>query len=349
MTTIVGHLADGMGLAKNLTQIGWVRRQLVDLVGIDPYPGTLNLDLRDDANLELWHNWRSISGEIIEPAEAAFCRARCFPVRIEGRVPAAVLLPESPDYPADRMELVAALPLRTHLSLDAEARITVDLSQPLAAEAILFDIDGTLVDSVGAYLEVARFAAGPFGFEVTREQVCFALSTGNNFWRGLIPQDRTDTDTIMKEMSLQAGREWPRILREFGTLFPGVVQTLDELRRRGIRLGIVSGARPEVMELLRAEGVLDRFETVILGADVSRGKPDPEGIRKGLSLLDVQPGQALYIGDTPIDIQASHAAGVRAVSVLTGAADSAMLSAYGPERLVSSLARLPVIVASPAS
>jgi phosphoglycolate phosphatase-like HAD superfamily hydrolase len=104
-----------------------------------------------------------------------------------------------------------------------------------------------------------------------------------------------------------------------------------------------------VLELLRAEGILDRFETVILGGDVSRGKPDPEGIRKGLRLLDIQPGQALYVGDTPIDIQASHAAGVRAVSVLTGAADSALLSAYGPERLVSSLVRLPAAVASPAT
>lgn len=349
MTTITGHLADGMGQAKNLTQIDWVRRQLVDLVGIDPYPGTLNLDLRDDANQELWRDWCNMPGEIIEPAESAFCRARCFPVRIEGRVPAAVLLPESPGYPADRMELVAALPLRTHLSLGADARITVDLSQPLAAEAILFDIDGTLVDSVGAYLEVARVAAEPFGFEVTREQVCFALSTGNSFWKGVIPPDLPEAAGIMKEISAHAGREWPRILREFGTLFPGVMQTLDELQRLGIRLGIVSGARPEVLELLRAEGVLDRFETVILGGDVSRGKPDPEGICMGLNRLKASPDMALYVGDTPIDIQASRSAGVRAVSVLTGAAGSAMLSAHEPERLVSSLARLPAMVASPAT
>ena len=116
------------------------------------------------------------------------------------------------------------------------------------------------------------------------------------------------------------------------------------LQRRGIRLGIVSGARPEVMELLRAEGILDRFDIVILGNDVSRGKPDPEGICNGLNRLNVLPDAAIYVGDTPIDIQASHSAGVRAVSVLTGAADSVLLSAHGPERLISSLARLPSIV-----
>jgi HAD superfamily hydrolase (TIGR01509 family) len=348
MTTIAGHLADGLGQAKNLTQIDWVRRQLIELVGIDPYPGTLNLSLQDDANRALWQSWCSLPGEIIEPDEVDFCRARCYPVRIEGRIPAAVLLPESADYPADKMELVAALPIRTHLSLGEIARIRVDLCQPLAAEAILFDIDGTLVDSVGAYLEVARVAAEPFGFNVTEEHVRHSLATGNSFWKGVIPQDRRDGDAIIKEMSAHAAREWPRILREFGTLFEGVAQTLDALLGRGIRLGIVSGARPEVIELLRAEGILDRFDTVILGGDVSRGKPDPEGICTGLSRLNVRPERALYVGDTPIDIQASHSAGVRAVGVLTGAADSALLSAHGPERLIATLAKLPnLLVLSP--
>ena len=342
--TIDGHLVHGLGLAKNLTQIDWVRRQLHDLVGIDPHPGTLNLSLKDDASLSRWQSWCGMAGESIEPEDPDFCRARCYTVRIEGRFPAAVLLPESADYPTDKMELVAALPLRTHLSLDDNARIRVDLCQKLEAEAILFDIDGTLVDSVGAYFEVARLAAEPFGFTVTEEHVRHSLASGNNFWRGLIPQDLRNADAIMKELFARAATEWPRVLHEFGTLFKGVAQTLEILQNRGIRLGIVSGARPEVMELLRAEGILSYFETIVLGSDVSRGKPDPEGIRKGLSQLKVLPDKALYIGDAPIDIQASHSAGVRAVSVLTGAANSTLLSAYEPERLISSHARLPAIV-----
>ena len=98
------------------------------------------------------------------------------------------------------------------------------------------------------------------------------------------------------------------------------------------------------MRLLREEGILDYFDTIILGGDVSRGKPDPEGILKGLSQLNARPDRALYVGDTPIDIKASHAAGVRSVSVLTGAADSALLSAHEPERLISSHSKLPNIV-----
>jgi HAD superfamily hydrolase (TIGR01549 family) len=343
--SINGYLVPGLGLAKNLTRIDWVRRQLIDRVGIDPHPGTLNLNLKDDTSLSCWRDWCSMAGESIEPEEPDFCRARCYPVRVEGRFPAAVLLPETADYPVDKMELVAALPLRTHLSLTDNARIRVDLCRPLSATAILFDIDGTLVDSVGAYFEVARIAAEPFGFAVTEEHVRHSLATGNNFWRGLLPHNLHNADAILKELFTRAAAEWPRVLLEFGTLFKGVAHTLETLHGRGIRLGIVSGARPEVLELLRAEGILNFFDTIILGGDVTRGKPDPEGIRKGLSQLNVKPDMALYVGDTPIDIQASHSAGVRAVSVLTGAADSALLSAYEPERLIASHAELPAIVA----
>jgi len=342
--TIDGHLVHGMGLAKNLTQIDWVRRQLIDLVGIDPHPGTLNLNLQDEANQARWQSWCSMPGDIIEPEDADSCRARCYPVRVEGRLPAAILLPESTGYPSDKVELVAALPMRKHLSLDENARVKVDLCQPLAAKAVLFDLDGTLVDSVGAYLKIARIAAEPFGLEVTEEYVRYVLSTGSNFWKGLIAPNQRDGDAIVKEMATRAAREWPQILREFVTLFEGVEQTLDALQCRGIRLGVVSGARPEIVDLLREKGILDRFETIILGTDVSRGKPDPEGICQALKLLNLKPDMALYVGDTPIDIQASHSAGVRAVSVLTGAADSALLSLHGPERLISSHSRLAAIV-----
>jgi len=345
MTLIEGRLLRGLGQAAGFTQIEWVRRQLVDLAGIDPHPGTVNLALGDEVNRTRWRRWRDLPGHAMEPADAAFCSARCYPVRIEGRVPAAVLLPEIAGYPEDKLEIVAALPLRRHLSLDEGALVRVELCRPLVAKAVLFDIDGTLVDSVGAYLEVARIAAQALGLEVTETQVRHSLATGSNFWKGLVPADRHDADAVMKALSAHAGREWPRVLREHGKVFEGLAQTLDAMKRLGIKFGIVSGARPEVLDLLREDGILDRFDSIVLGADVSRRKPDPEGILKCLKVLDMTPDAAVYIGDTPVDIQASRAAGVYAVGVLTGAGDSATLSMHWPDRLISSHARLAEIIA----
>ena len=343
-TTIAGRLVRGLGRAAEFTRLDWVRRQFLALAGIDPYPGTVNLTLSGEAHLERWRNWRGMPAPLMEPADAAFCRARCYAVRIEGRVPAAIVLPEVPAYPDDKVELVAALPLRRHLSLDEGALLSVELCRPLAAKAVLFDIDGTLVDSVGAFLEVARIAARPHGLEVTERQVRDCLATGSNFWKRVVPDERADCEAVRKAMAAQAAREWPRVLREHGGVFEGVAQTLDAMKRLGIALGIVSGARPEVLELLREAGILDRFDSIVLAADVSRRKPDPEGIVKCLRQLRVSPERAVYIGDTPIDIQASRAAGVRAVGVLTGACDSAMLSAHEPDRLVFSHASLLQVV-----
>lgn len=340
MTVIEGRLVRGLGQAADFTQIDWVRQQLITLAGIDPHPGTVNLALRDPANQKRWRNWRNMPGQAMEAADAAFCSARCYPVQVEGRIPAAVVLPEIAGYPEDKVELVAALPLRQHLSLGEGALVRVELCGPLVAKAVLFDIDGTLVDSVSAYLEVARIAAQPYGLDVTERHVRHSLATGGNFWNGVVPEDRQDGDAVRKSMSAHAAREWPRVLREHGKVFEGLAQTLDAMKRLGIVLGIVSGARPEVLELLRENGILDRFDSIVLGADVSRRKPDPEGIVKCLRELGLTPDAAVYVGDTPVDIQASRAAGVRVVGVLTGAGDSATMSAREPDRLVSSHARL---------
>jgi HAD superfamily hydrolase (TIGR01549 family) len=344
VTVIEGRLVRGLGRAADFTQIDWVRRRLIELAGIDPYPGTVNLALADEENRARWKRWRDQPGHAMEPANTAFCRARCYPVRIAGCIPAALLLPEVADYPEDKVELVAALPLREHLSLGEGDTISIELCRPLAARAVLFDIDGTLVDSVSAYFEVARIAAEALGLKATMEQVRESLATGGNFWKGVVPQDRDDADAVAKALSAHAAREWPRVLREHGKVFAGLAQTLDSLKGLGIRLGIVSGARPEVLELLRAGGILERFDAVVLGADVSSRKPDPAGIFKCLQQLGVAPDAAIYVGDTPVDIQASRAAGVRAVAVLTGAGDSALLSSHGPDRLIFSHTKLAEIV-----
>jgi len=344
MALIEGRLVRGLGEAALFTRIDWVRRQLIELAGIDPYPGTVNLVLEGGENLARWRTLRDMPGAIIEPGDPAFCRARCYPVRVAGRLPAALVLPQVADYPEDKIELIAALPVREHLSLAEGDRVAVELCRPIAAKAVLFDIDGTMVDSLRAFLEVARVAAAPHGLEVTEEQVRSSLATGGNFWSGVVPHDHPDPAAIRKSLAAHAAQEWPRVLREYGRVFEGLAQTLDRLKELGVLLGIVSGARAEVLELLREDGILDRFDAVVLAADVTRRKPDPEGIVLCLQRLGVAPQAAIYVGDTPLDIQASRAAGVRAVGVLTGAGDSALLSAHWPDRLVASHAALDGII-----
>lgn len=344
MKRVEGRLVRGLGQASGFTQIDWVRRQFMAIAGIDPYPGTVNLALSGRENLAAWARWREAGGQVMEPEVEGFCSSLCYPVRINARVPAAIVVPDVPGYPEDKLEMVAALPVREHLSLSEGDAVSIEFCRPLPAKAVLFDIDGTIVDSMGAYHEVARIVAAPHGFEVSEDHVRRSLGMGSSFWKNVVPEDWPDRESVIKAMSAHAGREWPRVLREHGRPFAGLAQTLDALRKLGIALGIVSGARPEVLDMLREDGILDRFDVVILGADVTKRKPDPEGIIECLRRLNVAPDAAIYVGDSSVDIQASRAAGVRAVGVLTGAGDSASLSTDWPDRLILSHSALVEIV-----
>lgn len=314
-------------------------------MGIDPYPGTLNLILDAPAALGAWVRLRTNSGYLVTPSDSQWCNARCYPVRIAGKLPGAIILPEVPDYPEAQVEIIAALPLRRRLSLTDGDLLSVEIAQPLSARAVIFDVDGTLVDSVEAYRVVAERAAAPYGISITREIVCHALNTNHpTFWELVVSADHPDQVELIAALRQEAMRQWPQVLREHGGIFPGLRETLEWLKNRQTRIAIVTGSRGGSLQPLREAGLIDYFETIITGRDIKRRKPDPEGLLKCLDNLQIKPDETLYVGDTPTDIQAGHAAGMASVAVLTGAGDSALLSIEGPQRIIHSHAQLPEIL-----
>jgi 2-phosphoglycolate phosphatase len=341
---IAGHIAAGRGEGAGFTQLDWVREQFVEQLGIDPHPGTLNLILDALADLERWAELKATAGRAVIPPDSQWCNARCYPVRIGGRLPGAIVFPEVPNYPEAQVEVIAALPIREFLSLRDGDRLSLEVSRPLPVRAVIFDVDGTLVDSLDAYRVVAELAAAPLGLSITPEAVRHALNTGQNFWEMLLPADHPDRAEMIKRLREEAARRWPQVLRQHGRVFPGLRQTLETLQSRGLRLGIVTGSREGVFQPLREDGLLDFFAAVVTGKDVQRRKPDPEGLLKCVEALGVTPGDAVYVGDTPLDVRASRAAGLASVAVLSGAGDSAALSALGPDWIIPSHTHLPEIL-----
>ncbi len=111
-----GVVCSGVGEAAGFLAIDWVRAGMQRAFGFDPWPGTLNLRM-EGAD---WQRWRSRLAEhpavMLEPAPG-FCPARCFAVRLNDRIDAVIVFPDVPGYPADKLELVAPLHLRTALRL----------------------------------------------------------------------------------------------------------------------------------------------------------------------------------------------------------------------------------------
>jgi len=153
--TISGRLVTGQGKGASFTRLPWAREQFLAHVGIDPYPGTLNLALDEADTRRSWEALRARPGEPIQPPEPGSCAARCYRVRLEGWLPGAIVLPEVPGYPTSQVEVISALPLRETLACADGDRISLEASDPLRVRGVLFDVDGTLVDSLEASRVVA--------------------------------------------------------------------------------------------------------------------------------------------------------------------------------------------------
>jgi riboflavin kinase, archaea type len=140
--TIEGVLRDGLQVAAQFTELPWVREQFQRKLGLDIWPGTVNLQVQDPAGLTALARLRAgpdapdpVPGAIpIEPPSAspstgeatgpAYCVGYCYHARL-GPIPAAIVVPHVPDYPPDKLELVAPVRVRDALGLNPGDRVTV--------------------------------------------------------------------------------------------------------------------------------------------------------------------------------------------------------------------------------
>lgn len=114
---IKGRIAEGLKESAFFTQIPWVREQFITKLGIDPYPGTLNLDIIDAQDLKKLKRIKKRRGIEIVPVEAGFCPATCFPVLVCGKIKGALVIPQVPDYPESKLEIIASNRIMDVLSL----------------------------------------------------------------------------------------------------------------------------------------------------------------------------------------------------------------------------------------
>ena len=177
---------------------------------------------------------------------------------------------------------------------------------------VLFDLDGTLIDSGPIIVASMKHASlTVLGREPDEERVRAAIGGP-----GLIAQMR-DLDPDRVDELIDAYRAHNEPLHEELEAFADVLELLPVLRAEGRRLGIVTAKRLRTVDL-----ALDRFpvlretaEVVIGAEDTERHKPDPAPLLEAVRRLDVDPEAVAYVGDSPFDIRAAKAAGMLAVAV----------------------------------
>ena len=120
---VSGRVASGLGEGASFTRLPWARAEFLAKLGIDPFPGTLNLALDDRT---AWRQQRTRPGVVIRAPDPSWCNARAYRVRVAGRLDAAVVVPEIAGYPEDRIEIIAEVSLRDALGLRDGDVVTIE-------------------------------------------------------------------------------------------------------------------------------------------------------------------------------------------------------------------------------
>ena len=114
---IRGRIVEGLRVGSTFTQVPWVRKQFIQKLNIDPYPGTLNLEIVDQKGSQNFRELKSTLGIEIIPEDPSFCSAQCYPVLINDRLKGAIVFPRVKDYPQNKMELIASRNIKEALSV----------------------------------------------------------------------------------------------------------------------------------------------------------------------------------------------------------------------------------------
>ena len=205
-------------------------------------------------------------------------------------------------------------------------------TRPEGLNAVLFDWDGTLVDSAEtsyrAYVGMFR----ELGIAFDRDQ--YRRTYSPNWHRTY------DALGLARERWDQADALWLRLYaEERNTLLPGVAAALGQLRAAGRVQGIVSsGERSRVTREMHDLEVHHFFELAVCGGDTENRKPHPEPLLVALERMGQRPSEAAYVGDSPEDVEMAKSAGVFAVGVPGGFPNRESLAASSPDLLAPDLA-----------
>lgn len=205
----------------------------------------------------------------------------------------------------------------------------------MSPTAVLFDFDGTLADTTELILQCYRHTMGThlgaappdaewlsgFGTPLEAQIARFARSGAER--EAMLDTYRAHQRALMERM-LQP--------------FPGVVEAVEQLERRGVRLAIVtSRMRRATLRGLELCALMRHFPVVVTPEDVARAKPDPEPVRVALQRLGAPAEASWFVGDSPHDIASGRAAGVRTAAALWGPFPRTELEEAGPDRLLATV------------
>lgn len=208
---------------------------------------------------------------------------------------------------------------------------------------VLFDLDGTLIDTNNLILTSFMYTLEKFyPGKYTREDLIPHMGKPLYDQMELFGPERS-------EELVQVYREHnERVHDELVEEFPNVLDTIEQLAKMGIKMGIVTTKQRKTAEMgLRLFGLDKYMDTFISYQDTEKHKPHPEPVHKAMQALGADPARTLMVGDSQYDIQAGQNAGIASAGVAWSLKGASFLSSFNPTYLLNDMSDIIQIVKQP--
>ncbi len=207
--------------------------------------------------------------------------------------------------------------------------------------AILFDLDGTLVDTVPFILAAVRHAFDGYGTCPTDAEWIAGIGTPLRTQLASFARRPEDVETLFQRYRAY----WLEHHDGRTRCFPGALETVAELARSGHPIGIVTAkVEAGAQRTLAHTGLLPHVKAVVGADSCANAKPHPEPVLLALARLGAPAEGAVLVGDSPHDIAAAKAAGALGVAALWGACTREALAAAGADFFLGDVRELPALV-----
>lgn len=183
-------------------------------------------------------------------------------------------------------------------------------------KAVIFDVDGTLLDTERIYMKAWKEAAAEAGYVMPDSVLQKTRAVNAKDAARIFEEEIGNGFSYQAVRPIRVRIAEEIIKRESPILKPGVLELLAFLEEKGIRLSVASSTNQQATrEHLAESRILDRFEVVVGGDMVTNGKPHPDIFLKAAEALGTAPQECIVVEDSPTGIRAAYAAGMKAVLV----------------------------------
>lgn len=202
----------------------------------------------------------------------------------------------------------------------------------MSIRTILFDLDGTLIDSNQLIFTSFKHTFDHYKLDFTDEEIL-------EFNGPALIETFTKIDPIRAtEMVATYRKHNHEVHDEYVTIFPNVIETLEQLQEKDVKLGIVTTKMSEGVKLgMQLTGIEKYFDSIVTLSDVTHAKPHPEPVLKAMHELGGDPETTIMVGDNSHDIEAGKNAGVKTAGVAWSLKGKERLLSYEPNYMLDDM------------